>query len=66
MKKQINITVTCMATYNTIIEVPENYSLEEAVNYAKKHINEINVGELNWISDSNKVDDENCYFIEEE
>ena len=55
-----------MATYNTIIEVPENYSLEEAVNYAKKHINEINVGELNWISDSNKVDDENCYFIEEE
>lgn len=65
-KKQVNIAVTCMVTYNTIIEVPEDYSLEEAVNYAKEHINEINGGELNWISDSDEIDDENCYFIEEE
>lgn len=55
-----------MATYNTIIKMPKDYSLEEAVNHAKKHINEINVGELNWISNSDKIDDKNCYFIEEE
>ena len=61
-KKTINITAQCLAVYNSSIEVPFDMSLEEAVQYAKDHIDEISIGELEYISDSDQIDEENCCF----
>lgn len=61
-KKTLNITAQCLAVYNSSIEVPFDMSLEEAVQYAKDHIDEISIGELEYISDSDQIDEENCCF----
>lgn len=60
--KRLNVTVTCMAVYNSAIEVPDNMTIDEAIEYAKEHINEIPIGELEYISDSDELDEENCDF----
>lgn len=60
--KRLNVTVTCMAVYNSAIEVPDDMTIEEAIEYAKEHINEIPIGELEYISDSDELDEENCNF----
>lgn len=62
--KRLNVTVTCMAVYCSGIDVPDEMTLEEAIEYAKKHIDEIPIGELEWISDSDEIDEENCDFDE--
>ena len=62
--KRLNVTVQCMALYNSSIEVPDNMTLEEAIEYAKKHLAEIPWGELEYISDSDELDEENCDFEE--
>lgn len=63
--KTLNVTVICAAVYNSSIEVPDEMTLEEAIGYAKEHINEIPCGELEYISDSDELDEENCGFDEE-
>lgn len=63
--KKLNVTVTCMAVYNSNIEVPDDMTLEEAIEYAKVHINEIPIGEMEYISDSDELDEENCDFDKE-
>ena len=60
--KRLNVTVTCMAVYNSGIDVPENMTLEEAIQYAKEHIGEINIGALEYVPDSDQLDEENCDF----
>lgn len=60
--KKLLVTVTCMAVYNSGIDVPDNMTLEEAIEYAKEHIDEINLGELEYISDSDMLDEANCVF----
>ena len=60
--KRLNVTVQCMAVYNSSIEVPDNMTLEEAIEYAKKHLAEIPCGELEYISDSDELDEEGDYF----
>lgn len=60
--KTLNVTVSCMAVYTSSIEVPLELSLEEAIEYAKEHINEIHIGELEYISDSDEIDVDNCDF----
>lgn len=62
--KKLKVTVMCEAYYKSTIEVPDNMNLEEAIIYAKQHIDEIPTGELEWISDSDTVDEENCEFTE--
>ena len=62
--KRLNVTVTCMAVYCSGIDVPDEMTLEEAIEYAKKHIDEIPIGDLEWISDSDEIDEENCDFEE--
>ena len=37
-------------------------TIEEAIKYAKEHLNEIPCGELEYISDSDELDEENCDF----
>ena len=63
--KRLNVTVTCMSVYNSGIDVPDEMILEEAIEYAKEHINEIPIGELEWIPDSDEIDEENCDFEED-
>lgn len=63
--KKLNVTVTCMAVYNSNIEVPDDMTLKEAIEYAKVHINEIPIGEMEYISDSDELDEENCDFDKE-
>lgn len=60
--KVLNVAVTCLAVYNSKIEVPDDKTLEEAVEYAKARINEIPIGELEYISDSDIIDEDNCDF----
>lgn len=50
-------------TYGKSYEV-EASSKEEAVDYAKDHLDEIPCGELEYISDSDELDEENCDFEE--
>ena len=60
--KTLQVTCTCTCVYNSSIQVPSDMSLEEAIEYAKEHINEIPIGELNYVSDSDELDEENCNF----
>lgn len=64
--RKLNVTVQCMAVYNSSIMVPRELTFEEAIKYAKEHIDEINLGELEYISDSDELDEESCDFDEEE
>lgn len=63
--KTLNVTMICKSVYNSSIEVPKEMILEEAIEYAKEHINEIPLGEMEYISDSDELDEENCDFDEE-
>ena len=65
--RKLNVTVNCSVTYDSDIMVPADLDLEEAIEYAKEHMNEIPPGVIergpdpNWDS---LVDDE-CFFEEE-
>lgn len=63
--KTLNVTVNCMAVYNSSIKVPDGMTLDEAIEYAKEHINEIPLGEMEYVSDSDVLDEENCDFDED-
>ena len=54
-----------MAVYDSYIEVPDNMNIKEAIQYAKKHITKIPIGTLEYITDSDELDEENCVFEEE-
>ena len=58
--RRLNVTVTCQAVYNSSIAVPANLSFEEAIAYAKAHLEDIPLGTLEYISDSDELDEENC------
>lgn len=62
--KRLNVTVQCMAVYKSSIEVPDNMTREEAIEYTKKHLDEIPCGELDYVSNSDELDEENCDFAE--
>lgn len=36
--RKLNVTVQCMAVYNSSIMVPRELTFEEAIKYAKEHI----------------------------
>lgn len=60
--RRLNVTVSCMAVYNSCIEVPFDLSFEQALQYAQQHIDEIPLGSLNYVPDSDELDVENCDF----
>ncbi len=62
--RRFNVTVQCMAVYCSSIDVPDELSFEEAIEYVKRHINEIPLGKLEYVSDSDILDEENCNFDE--
>lgn len=62
--KTLNVTVQCTAIYNSSIEVPDNMSLDEAIAYAKENIARIPYSKLEYVPDSDILDEENCDFDE--
>ena len=60
--RKLNVTIECLAMYNSSIMVPSELTFEEAIEYAKKHITEIPLGTLEYVSESDNLDVENCDF----
>ena len=58
--KNLSLTIECAAYYKTAIQVPDELNLEQAIAYAKEHLDEINVTELEYVCDSDSIDDESC------
>ncbi len=64
-KKKLNVVCTCTSYYTSSIEVPADYTLEQAIAYAKEHIDEISIeSDLEYIGDSDELDEEHCEFAE--
>ena len=59
-----NVTICCQAYYNSQIELPRDFSgnYEDALAYAKEHLDEIPIRELEYVSGSDSLDEENCSF----
>ena len=53
-----------MAIYDSKIDVPDDMSIEEAIEYAKSHLDEVPLGELHYVQDSDELDEDNCDFDE--
>ena len=62
--KTLNVTVICQGVYNSHIQVPDNFTIEEAIEYAKKNLQKIPAGEIEWLNDI-EIDEDNCDFNEE-
>lgn len=61
--KKLEVSIACMATYNSHIMVEDNMTLEEAIEYANNNLNLCNIeSPLEYISDSDTLDEENCFF----
>lgn len=63
--KKLNVKVWCTCSYEGSIEVPDNLTLEEAIAYAKEHIEEIPLGSMTYLPESDDLDEEMCEFEEE-
>lgn len=65
--KKLNVTIEFAKVGVSSIMVPDNFTLEEAIEYAKEHINEIPLpSQSDYISDSDIIDEDNCNFDEDE
>lgn len=60
--KKLNLTIQCMAVYNSSIDVPDEMEIDEAIEYAKAHLDEAPLGTLEYVRDSDILDEENCDF----
>ena len=61
--KTFNLLVLCQAYYTSYIEVPDDFTREQALEYARKHLDLCPIDSpLEYISDSDELDDENCDF----
>lgn len=60
--KRLNVTINCYAVYNSALDVPIEMDFEKAILYAKKHIDEIPLGVLEYVPNSDELDEENCSF----
>ena len=63
--KKLNVTIVCQAVYNSSLEVPDDMTIEDAIEYAKQHLDSCNIETpLEYISGSDELDEENCDFEE--
>jgi len=62
--KRLNVTVNCIAVYNSAIDVPADMDIEEAIRYAKEHIDDIPLGTIEYVAESDSLDEDNCSFDE--
>lgn len=63
--RYLSVTVTCMASYESQIKLPKEFSgtREEAIQYAKEHLDELPMGYLEYIIGSDELDEENCDLV---
>lgn len=62
--KTFNVGLIVKCFTNGSIQVPKNFTFEQAIEYAKSHIREIPLGQLEYIDDSDVIDEDNCDFEE--
>ena len=61
--KRLDITVNCMAVYNSFIDVPDDMDIDEAIKYAKEHLSDVPIPEgLEWVRYIDVLDEENSEF----
>lgn len=60
----LKLKVYCQAYYDSSIKVPKELSLEKAIQYAKEHIDDIELGSLYYIPDSDDIDGNNLEDFE--
>lgn len=60
--KTMKLRVWCQAFYDTTLEVPANLNKEEAFEYAKEHLDEAPLTSLNYLEDSDNLDEEDLAF----
>lgn len=62
--KYFNVLIACQAYYSSKIELPRDFSgsYEEAIVYANEHLDEAPLGDLEYISESDVLDKNNCSF----
>ena len=51
-----------MAVYNSYIDVPDNLTFEEAIDYANGHTGDIPLGKLDYVRDVGTLTKFNCAF----
>lgn len=59
--RKFDVTVNALGVYCSSIEVPADFSYEEALEYAKTHLDEIPMGTVDWIANEG-LDEYNCGF----
>mgnify|MGYP003294926570 CR=1 FL=1 len=59
----LNGLIQCMAVYEFSIGVPDHLSLEEAIEHAKNHIDEIPLGKLEYVCGSDEIDEDRCKIL---
>lgn len=59
--KKLYVTITAVAIYNSFIDIPDDMTLEEAIKYAKQHMDDIPLGRLEYVGDSDLIE-EQCFF----
>ena len=63
--KILACTVFCSAFYRSSLPLPKEIKgITEALQYAEAHLNDIPLGTLEYISDSDELSDINCKILE--
>lgn len=61
------VACNCTVAYSGTIRVPADYTLEEAIEYAREHLKEVPIdSDLNYIGDTDELVEEYCEFAKEE
>lgn len=63
--KTLKVRIICTAYYDSEILVPDELSLEGARDFAKSHMEDIPVTEMEWIGDI-EMDEDEDYLAESE
>lgn len=63
--KILACTVYCSASYQSSLQLPEEIKeIPEAIRYAEEHVNEIPLGTLQYIPDSDEISEMGCRILE--
>ena len=60
--KRLAVTMFCEAIYYSSLDVPKELTLDEAIAYAKAHTDDIPLGTLEYVQDT-ELDEANCDFV---
>lgn len=62
--KTFDITCVCKASYKSHIQVPAHFTKEQAMRYAKEHLDNISIeSELEFVNDTGELVEEGCCFV---